>query len=452
MRLPVRAMALQEASCWEEPICHPSASSSAAASTAPDTPAVGTSSCGHTAEDEEEEWPANPWQAQADAHMLQLRQATTQADAGGLAFGIPAALCSVALQGQQQQQGPDWAPPLLQLRGSADAATQTGDEGSSRLNDLEGQLAVQEDTLARRDQEIRNLRAQLGALGPQHAADAARRRAEVEGLRQSKEELRRRNEFLTAIVSRFEGKTIGLQRQLDDMSAARREAEARAQGEEAAAREAALLREACRAAEAEAGSRAEGLREAEALARELRAAHEEALASAAENREAAESAGVVIRDLKKEHNRKMQDVLRRAERRRQDLGNDRRHVGQEASAQTLPHSEAQAAPPTASCGGAEAQESKEISEPKELKELKDLNMQLVERLAQERSAHQKMQEGLEATSGERETLSSRVDQLSDQLIYLADLNDELREELGAATAACCATMTGVDADRLDAMS
>merc|ERR1719265_991935 len=56
--------------------------------------------------DEEEEWAANPWQAQVDAHIMQLRQAGAvfpQVNASGLsgpgiAFGVPPAMCGLPLQ------------------------------------------------------------------------------------------------------------------------------------------------------------------------------------------------------------------------------------------------------------------------------------------------------------------------------------------------------------------
>merc|ERR1719316_1196628 len=68
--------------------------------------------------DEEEEWAANPWQAQVDAHIMQLRQAgavfpqvpaaSSTGNNGfhgsGVAFGVPSAVCGVPLQA---------SPPLV---------------------------------------------------------------------------------------------------------------------------------------------------------------------------------------------------------------------------------------------------------------------------------------------------------------------------------------------------
>lgn len=320
---------------------------------------------------EDDDWPANPWQAQAEAHLaLQLQQAQVdahlamqlkhqaeaQAQQGGGSSGgsgavnMPAVLCNIAQQGQPQLPRPADAPAQAQERASCEQAW------VHALHDLEGQVAFHEDRAARRDQELFELRACVRRLEMESnmGSEAVRQHAELEALRRAHGDLQSRNEFLVGIVSRFEGKTMSMERQIAQLTLARREAEGQAT---------ALLRGELQAAAAEASERLE--------------AHE-----AAESR-AAEELGAATAELFEQ---------------------------QQVSAE------------------------KQALAARELRELKDLNVQLVERLGQERSAHAKTRESLQVFSNENETLSSRVERLNEQLFLLADLNDDLTRDVQAARA------------------
>lgn len=413
-------MDLREATgCWGPP--HPSSASSASAG---ESTALGTLRGSSDADvgAEDEDWPANPWQAQADAHVMQLRQA----DAGGIAFGIPLVLCSAGLQCQGPQQ--------FQAAGS-----QTEDGMLLRMmNDLEGQVAYHEDLAAKRDQELLELRALSVHLEAEArlAAEAARRHAEVDALKQTSEALSSRNDFLTALVNRFEQKTMGLQRQIDNLNLAKAQAEMHADE----------LRGELQAAVAEATEHMEARDSAQEHAEDLKIANSEVKEQLSECEEAAEGTAVVLRDLRREHNRKTQELARRQqllERRNNQVSAESRHQDKPTS-----HPDAGSHPgPSGGAGQAE-----EAPEAKELRELKALNLQLIERLGQERSAHTKARDTSQEVSNENQTLSARIDSLSGQLYTLAGVNDALSDELSAANAACCAVMTGVDCDRLDCMS
>jgi len=422
MRFPGRGVELDESAGWAaEPVCHPSASSSAGASTAPCT-VRSISDIGLLGDDAEEEWPANPWQAQADAHVMALRQVESPSAS---AFGIPSVLCNVALHGTGHPEAAMQPPPQvpgLSRESFSDTSAQTGDELARRIGEMEGVIAQQEYTIDRRDQELRNLRLRVGEQGLQQrtAGELARQRAEVEGWRQSSDELKRRNEFLTAIMSRFERKTMGLERQLDEARTSRHEVVARAEEVEARLAATELLREELQVAQAEATASLEDKRLSQARNEELSAENAEQVEQSIELREAAESAGVVVRDLKKQHNAKVQELLRK--------------VQALESRQQLQQQQQQQTPRGGPEGGSAAVAAAEVARAKEFKELKELNVQLIERLGLERSAHTKSQERVKAISNENETLTSRVGMLSDQLIELSDLNDALHDELSAASA------------------
>merc|ERR1712048_1492467 len=98
-----------------------------------------------------------------------------------------------------------------------------------------------------------------------------------------------------------------------------------------------------------------------------------------------ENAAVTMRDLKKQHNQKMQDLLRRKQ-----THEKRRHNpdGAKSSADY----EVEVSAPVSQPAGAEGAQ--------EVRKLKELNTQLIHRLANERSAHLEMSQRAEVMSRE----------------------------------------------------
>mmetsp|Transcript_58377 Transcript_58377/g.183240 ORF Transcript_58377/g.183240 Transcript_58377/m.183240 type:complete len:340 (+) Transcript_58377:1-1020(+) len=290
---------------------------------------------------------------------------------------------------------------------TADSAAQTTEDLVSRAEDLEDLAANLEELLAGRNRELTEVRAKLADAELQ--ARASREGPDVAELEAEAEEMRSRNGFLAGLVARFEQKTMDLESQLGSLTAARREASA-------TSAEAAALRTELEAARAEAAERHQSLEVAEETMRE--------------RQETLEGHALVIRDLKRDHNRKMQEVLRRAqglESRGVELEAERRRLErecrEEAEQRRLEEERREAAiaaqPPVPPAAAAE------------LAELRALNTQLVERLAGERAGHTQTRQNLQTASQDNEVLSARISRLSEQLFALASVNDDLEERLEA---------------------
>eukprot|EP00913_Durusdinium_trenchii_P016786 g15776.t1 len=125
---------------------------------------------------------------------------------------------------------------------------------------------------------------------------------------------------------------------------------------------------------------------------ELRAS----LAKQQQLKEEAKGMALTLRDLKREHNKR--ELLR-----------------QRAEAKTRMAKEA--------CG----QERKDLAEQR----WQELNAQLVERLSRERSEHAETKNRLDMSIKETETLKLRTASLREQLIQLAELNDDLEERMAS---------------------
>jgi len=388
--------------------------------------------------DDEEDWPENPWQAHANAHVEKLRQV----DRGDAAFGIPTLLCDLALKtssGPRTATCAAWNDVAIQGRhvGNGDSC----DEPFPSRNELEGQIAVYEDALAKRDHELRKLQARL-KIAEERGQGAAGSEAEAKAQRQANDELRRRNEFLDGIVSRFERKTMVLEQQVAKLSRRESELEARAK---AADRLQLELNES--KSELEARRKAE--EEASARHDRLLSEQQRLLEKCAEHQQASEGAQIKLKEAKREHNRKVQELLHRVQvqEKRQQNATERQTDRRPGSASSI------------SCPQARMQAAKEcqtdtlLPESPELRELKELNVQLIERLAQERTAHAEMTGKLEAVHQESEAVNQRLSALTEQLCHMAELNDRLQEELDVANAACCAAATGkLNLEHLDSMS
>jgi len=313
----------------------------------------------------------------------------------------------------------------------ADVATQAQDDLILRVNDLEGQMALLEEAVVGKDTELEVLRARVEAA---EAEASSRSACRIPDHTVELEELRQRSEFLSGVVSRFEKKTMGLQEELDAQVV---------RGQEAIAKQAAAHQEELRAARDEAAKLLAARQAAEAQAAELAAAKAETAERLAEQREATESANLAMRDLKKEHNRKMQDLLRRIqilEKKRHDLDMEKRQL---ESASTTAAAPAGAAPggsteveqPVMGLEEQDEQQFREVKDlEKELRESKELNAQLIDRLARERSKHTESAKNMEAIMHDNGVMSSRVNQLTEQLFTLVEMNDHLNEKLASQDA------------------
>mmetsp|Transcript_13407 Transcript_13407/g.37063 ORF Transcript_13407/g.37063 Transcript_13407/m.37063 type:complete len:527 (-) Transcript_13407:99-1679(-) len=483
------------------------------------------SAAGAQAAPEEEEWAANPWQAQADAHMIHLQQAGAFAPrvpgegtggflgvGSGMAFGAPAFLCSLAVPAQ------------------------SAEELARQVRDLEGQVAVLEETLASRQRELEEARFAPPPRGARSTCPSS------SGAGPAVEEIERKNEFLSVLVARFERKTMALEEELAVLTLAKRDAEAQVQAgacagppklttnsaaqtpedllarraeeledlaanleELLAGRDAELAEARARLADAEAQARSarecgrasaaleaevEQLRQrngfltglvarfeqktmdlegrlaaltsarraaaahAEEATAELRAELREAQSVAAEGqeavlavrerlgeqREASEGAAVALRDLKRDHNRKIQEVLRHAqalERRNGELEAESWRLEAAAQAAAASAAEAEAAAAVAVAQGPLPPPPKgaaAAAAPRELAELRELNAQLVRRLTEERAEHTRTRLCLVDASQDNELLSARLGRLTEQLCDLVELNDDLRQQLANGTA------------------
>lgn len=374
--------------------------------------------------EDEDHWPANPWQAQADAQLLQLQRSLLQ-EVGGSPCGVlhrlhdlegqlAAAEAKIAAQSYELQEarqeleltqrrrppGPG-AEELAALQEKNEflnalmsrferkvmlleeenakltvaaahrraavlhVATQAEDHA---LHEVEGQLAMVEGHLRRKEHELQEVKDSLkkekrnwnSFLSVAKGRTPAQLVSEVEHLQS-------RNGFLSELVSRFEDKTMVLERQSKELS------------EEMSA---------CKAAkEAAQSTAAEELR--------LSALRQQQLM------EEAKGAALLLRDIKREHNKKVQELLRQLA--------EARSKARKASAEEC-----------CPCP---------VKELTELKELKELNSQLVERLGKERSDHAETKARLDLAQREEETLQVRIKSLSAQLIQLAELNDDMEEQL-----------------------
>lgn len=493
--------------------------------------------------DDEEEWAANPWQAQVDAHIMQLQQAAGNrygqvlGGSGSVAFGVPAMICGVPLPSQAQQLSHGGV--AAEVVGNVAAVTCTPaagreelwegpgaagtansdrppDEFASRVSELEGHIALLEDTLMRKDKELEelHLQLQLGGQGPEghieqppesqsSAVDAselqrkneflsmlvtrfekktmdleeeivsltlAKRDYEVEspefaregsrhgsssgrvnelegqvallddivaqkdgelkelrqqlrncrecredaeqqdtGLRAEVQQLKERDAFLSGLVARFEEKTMKLEQQVSELASARHEAKI-------CAEQAAVQQEELRAARSEAAELREEKQAAHTRTAELLRANAAAAETIEEHRQAAESSALALRDCKKDHNAKAQDLLRRMqmlEKQKRDLESENKRL--ESAVDVPASASTEEVPPTPVL--------------EELRELKLLNAQLIERLGKERSEHAQSRQHMQSMSGENETLTCRLDCISEQLYESVVRNDSLQEEL-----------------------
>lgn len=371
--------------------------------------------------EDEDHWPANPWQAQADAQLLHLQRslqelggscgvlhrlhdlegqlAAAEAKIAAQSYELQEARQELELTQRRRPPGPG-AEELAALQEKNEflnalmsrfehkvmlleeenakltiaaahrcavvhAATQVEDQA---LHEVEGQLAMVEGHLRRKEHELQEVKDSLkkekrnwnSFLSVAKGRTPAQLVSEVETLQS-------RNGFLSDLVRRFEDKTMVLERQSKELS------------EEMSV---------CKKEKEEAQSTA-----AEEL--RLSALRQQQLM------EEAKGAALLLRDIKREHNKKVQELLRQLAEAR---------------------SKARKASPEECCPCP-------VKELTELKELKELNSQLVERLGKERSDHAETKARLDLAQREEETLQLRIKSLSSQLIQLAELNDDMEEQL-----------------------
>lgn len=254
------------------------------------------------------------------------------------------------------------------------------------------------------------------------------------------EELRTENAFLSGVVSRFEKKTMSLERQLEVLSEIKMEAETKE-------KETLACREELQAARSMFEEQLERQHLAAARSSELEQANAEAAERLEEQRQAAESVALTLRDFKKDRNQKMQDLFRRC----QGLEQQKREL--EAAKQTLTAAVEAGDSSAQTTRGASSSDEGARTSSEELTELRLLNEQLIERLGTERTEHGQSKQSLAAAleagekenehhartmidlggvSRENETLSIRLEQLVDQLFDLATRNDTLQQELAEA--------------------
>jgi len=233
------------------------------------------------------------------------------------------------------------------------------------LHELEGQLALVEGNLRRKDHELKEVKDSLRTEKRNWDSflSAAKGRT-PEKLMSEVESLQSRNGFLSDLVGRFEDKTMVLERQMKSLATTEKE-----------------LRDeltACRKEQEKVKATADD---------ELRANS----AKQQQLMEEAKGAALLLRDVKRENNKKVQELLRQLA--------EARSKARKASetCRTVPREE--------------------------------LNGQLVERLGKERFEHAETKTRLDLEHREKETLQLRVTSLSSQLIQLAELNDDLEERL-----------------------
>ncbi|CAE7646928.1 unnamed protein product [Symbiodinium pilosum] len=192
-----------------------------------------------------------------------------------------------------------------------------------------------------------------------HRESLAVRGRTPQELAEEVDSLQTRTGFLSDLVNRFEDKTMQLEKQLKE---AREELVGCGMKRE-------LAEEAAR-------------QSAEALQ---------------QSREEAESSNLALRNAKKEHNKKVQELLRQLQ-----LARGRR-LSETKSQEEMQHLR------------------------NELLELKELNSRLVERLGHERAEHAEAQKQLQSCKRDHHILELRVEELCEQLIVLAEVNDSLEQ-------------------------
>ncbi|CAE7193371.1 unnamed protein product, partial [Symbiodinium natans] len=393
-------------------------------------------------------WPANPWQAQADAHLLHLQRSLQEA--AGPAFLFPCAqpcvssgliLAAPAEASQQPRAQPTAhaAQPTTSF-----ASPQAPSPGLlRRVHELEGQVASMEVAAAAQGRDLDEARAELAVLRRKPTSKVADDSALCA--------LQEKIDFLQVLVNRFErkvmtleeenaGLTVALGKQAPSRSTACQtegvmcelEAQVELLEEKLHSKEV-ELQQAQESLEAE---RAQRSRDAAAvcgrtprqladevdslqsrtsflsdlvdrfedktmaLEKQLKEMREKLSCSAAkqelaeeamrqsanalqESREEAESSKLLLRDTKKEHNKKVQELLKQIQ--------------------------------LARCRRTDAKSQEELQRLRdELQELKELNSRLVERLGHERAEHADARQQLHFSERERQLLELRTEHLSEQ--------------------------------------
>lgn len=351
--------------------------------------------------EDEDHWPANPWQAQADAQLLHLQRS------------------------------------LQELGGSCGVL--------HRLHDLEGQLAAAEAKIAAQSYELQEARQELELT--------QRRRPPGPGAEELAA-LQEKNEFLNALMSRFERKVMLLEEENAKLTiaAAHRCAvvHAATQVEDQALHEVegqlAMVEGHLRRKEHE-------LQEVkDSLKKEKR--NWNSFLSVAKGRTPAQLVSEV--ETLQSRNGFLSDLVRRFEDKTMVLERQSKELSEEMSVCKKEKEEAQStAAEELRLSALRQQQLMEeellrqlaearskarkaspeeccpcpVKELTELKELKELNSQLVERLGKERSDHAETKARLDLAQREEETLQLRIKSLSSQLIQLAELNDDMEEQL-----------------------
>lgn len=407
--------------------------------------------------EDEELWPANPWQAQADAHVQYLHRSS-------VLFQQPLAPAPAVCVPVTVQEAPGAGYPLVAARPPdlPDAS-----EGlRRRIAELEGQVAALEETSLSERSLLLEAESKLNLSPGQQQQQRQQSRPLSRGSRSDGDELealQRKNDFLSVLVSRFERKTMALEEELaaltvlgggEPPATCSQGSQTEAKPPEELEGHIALLEDSLASKDRRLADLEERLREEQLLRRKTEAlvngrtpqqlaAEVEALQSRAtflgdlvgryedktislerqlktlgeakkadekklqgclqrceqqqqveeQLREDAESATLTLRDAKKEHNRKVQELLRQV----QQLETKGRRKLEEES--------------------------------QELKEVKELNAQLVEKLCRERAEHAATRKSFDASSQECDTLSCRIDGLKSQLVDLAEQNELLEAEI-----------------------
>lgn len=414
--------------------------------------------------EDEEVWPANPWQAQADAHLQYLHRSTVlfrqQQPLAPAPVCVPVTI--------QEAQGAGY-PRAARADRSDDS------EGLlRRISELEGHVAaLEENSLSQRSQllEAESRPNPFPAQQQQQQSRHPSRGSRSDG--DEVEALQRKNDFLSVLISRFERKTMALEEELaaltvlgggEPSTTCSQSSQTEAKPAEELEGQIALLEESLASKDRRLVDLEERLRTEQLLRRKTEvvvngrtpqelAAEVEALQSRStflgdlvaryedktislerqlktlgeakkvdedklqgclqrcerqqrveeQLREDADSATLALRDAKKDHNRKVQELLRQV----QQLETKGRR---ELEAKT------------------KAREAAKEEESQELKEVKELNAQLVEKLCRERAEHAETRRSFDASSRECDMLSTRIDRLSSQLVDLAEQNELLEAE------------------------
>jgi len=364
-------------------------------------------------EEGEEQWPANPWQAQADAHIMQLRQSGAvfhhiQQEGGaesclarlnGAALVVgssPPDVRHMGLHGQSLASagGLNAVPGGMAL--APDLQAQTVRDLSLCVNDLEGQVAFLEDAALRRERELEDSHARLRLVESRQQVEG---HSCISTSALDAEDLQRKNAFLSVVVSRFERKAMDLEKEIVTLTVEKQAAELRAQwaSEQFASKSVSVA--SCRPSPVEADPSI-----SDQTATGGRPVRYEGTALADMEAQTDDELLVQIRELEGQV-ALLQDASTRKEH--------------ELSATGL-RAEVEAA-------RAEASEHCERH-----LELKELNAQLIDRLGKERKDNAQTRQSLEVVSTENGSMSFRLDRLSEQLYELVTVNESLQKELAAA--------------------